>query len=282
MAALRCVCSCVQCCGPGCSLAGRCTTTLLPRGPPPPLLPPPPPPPRPEVAPPEFLRELEKLQDQIPPFCNDEAFAVIQAEYGAPASRLFSAISPEAVAGGQGGLLAGCWGLRGWGCSLHQLHLYLQPTTNPAPPSPPAALVSAAASLGQVYRGVLRSTGEAVAVKVQRPGVATSIALDVYVLRLVRAGLLGRLEAGQTGSWGCRRTEQRLHAPQQSARPTWPGSAAQLSRGRHSPPVFVPTHLQTSAVDPTNPTCLDACLPAAACLCAQVAQVQQRPPRPAG
>lgn len=27
----------------------------------------------PDVAPPEFLRELEKLQDQIPPFCNDEA-----------------------------------------------------------------------------------------------------------------------------------------------------------------------------------------------------------------
>lgn len=28
----------------------------------------------------------------------------------------------------------------------------------------------AAASLGQVYKGTLRSTGEAVAVKVQRPG----------------------------------------------------------------------------------------------------------------
>ena len=59
---------------------------------------------RPDVAPPEFLRELEKLQDQIPPFCNDQAFAVIQAEYGAPASQLFSAISPDAVAGGRGGV----------------------------------------------------------------------------------------------------------------------------------------------------------------------------------
>ncbi|PSC70755.1 putative aarF domain-containing kinase chloroplastic [Micractinium conductrix] len=98
---------------------------------------------RPDVAPPEFLRELEKLQDQIPPFCNDQAFEVIQAEYGvASVSEIFSAISPEAVA---------------------------------------------AASLGQVYRGVLRSTGEAVAVKVQRPGVAASIAVDVYVLRQLLA-----------------------------------------------------------------------------------------------
>ncbi|KAL4451900.1 hypothetical protein ABPG75_007562 [Micractinium tetrahymenae] len=98
---------------------------------------------RPDVAPPEFLRELEKLQDQIPPFCNDEAFEVIQAEYGvASVSEVFSSISPEAVA---------------------------------------------AASLGQVYRAVLRSTGEAVAVKVQRPGVASSIALDVYVLRQLLA-----------------------------------------------------------------------------------------------
>ncbi|MCS6792851.1 MAG: AarF/ABC1/UbiB kinase family protein [Oscillatoriaceae bacterium SKYG93] len=40
----------------------------------------------------------------------------------------------------------------------------------------------AAASLGQVYKGKLK-TGEIVAVKVQRPGLAESIALDVYILR---------------------------------------------------------------------------------------------------
>lgn len=44
----------------------------------------------------------------------------------------------------------------------------------------------AAASLGQVYRGKLK-TGEEVAVKVQRPGLAQSIALDTYVLRGVAA-----------------------------------------------------------------------------------------------
>jgi predicted unusual protein kinase regulating ubiquinone biosynthesis (AarF/ABC1/UbiB family) len=46
----------------------------------------------------------------------------------------------------------------------------------------------AAASLGQVYKGVLRATGEAVAVKVQRPGIGESIAVDMVLLRrLIRA-----------------------------------------------------------------------------------------------
>ncbi|MEO1127789.1 MAG: AarF/ABC1/UbiB kinase family protein, partial [Cyanobacteria bacterium J06639_16] len=40
----------------------------------------------------------------------------------------------------------------------------------------------AAASLGQVYRGRLK-TGEEVAVKVQRPGLAQRITLDIYILR---------------------------------------------------------------------------------------------------
>ncbi len=42
----------------------------------------------------------------------------------------------------------------------------------------------AAASLGQVYKGKLK-TGEIVAVKVQRPGLAQRIALDIYILRCV-------------------------------------------------------------------------------------------------
>jgi predicted unusual protein kinase regulating ubiquinone biosynthesis (AarF/ABC1/UbiB family) len=44
----------------------------------------------------------------------------------------------------------------------------------------------AAASLGQVYKGKLK-TGETVAVKVQRPGLAESITLDVYILRNLAA-----------------------------------------------------------------------------------------------
>ncbi|KAL2608261.1 hypothetical protein R1flu_026834 [Riccia fluitans] len=41
----------------------------------------------------------------------------------------------------------------------------------------------AAASLGQVYKAKLRSTGEVVAVKVQRPYIEESVALDFYLLR---------------------------------------------------------------------------------------------------
>ena len=41
----------------------------------------------------------------------------------------------------------------------------------------------AAASLGQVYRGVLRATGEEVAVKVQRPGIGEGMAIDMLLLR---------------------------------------------------------------------------------------------------
>ena len=43
----------------------------------------------------------------------------------------------------------------------------------------------ASASIGQVYRGTLASNGKEVAVKVQRPGILSEIALDLYVLRLL-------------------------------------------------------------------------------------------------
>lgn len=43
----------------------------------------------------------------------------------------------------------------------------------------------AAASLGQVYKAVLRETGETVAVKVQRPGVLETVSVDLFVLRRV-------------------------------------------------------------------------------------------------
>lgn len=41
----------------------------------------------------------------------------------------------------------------------------------------------AAASLAQVYRARLRSTGQEVAVKVQRPGALSTISKDLYVMR---------------------------------------------------------------------------------------------------
>eukprot|EP00850_Spirogloea_muscicola_P018939 SM000179S03411 [mRNA] locus=s179:170051:173945:+ [translate_table: standard] len=48
----------------------------------------------------------------------------------------------------------------------------------------------AAASLGQVYKATLRSSGASVAVKVQRPGIEVAVSLDFYLLR----GLCGLVD----------------------------------------------------------------------------------------
>ena len=53
---------------------------------------------RPDVVPPLYLRELEKLQDQIPPFPNDDAFAVIQLETGQPPAGMFSELGATTIA----------------------------------------------------------------------------------------------------------------------------------------------------------------------------------------
>lgn len=44
---------------------------------------------RPDLLPPPYIRELENLQDRIPPFPADEAKALIEAELGAPIGELF-------------------------------------------------------------------------------------------------------------------------------------------------------------------------------------------------
>jgi aarF domain-containing kinase len=51
----------------------------------------------------------------------------------------------------------------------------------------------AAASLGQVYKATLASSGDTVAVKVQRPGIGESIAIDMLLLRQ----LLGVVDRSQ-------------------------------------------------------------------------------------
>lgn len=92
---------------------------------------------RPDLIRKDFLEELIKLQDQLPPFDNAIAYDIIKAELKREINSIYSEISPEPVA---------------------------------------------AASLGQVYRARLIS-GEAVAVKVQRPNLKPVIALDIYLMR---------------------------------------------------------------------------------------------------
>ncbi len=96
---------------------------------------------RPDLVPPDYLEELTRLQDQLPPFPNEIAFQFIEEELGARPEQIYAELSPNPIA---------------------------------------------AASLGQVYKGKLK-TGEEVAVKVQRPGLAERITLDLYILRTLAA-----------------------------------------------------------------------------------------------
>lgn len=91
---------------------------------------------RPDLIPVEFISELAKLQDRVPPFPFAEAEAIIQRELGAPSSEVFA-------------------------------HIEIEPT--------------ASASIGQVHRAALKS-GEAAAVKIQRPGIRAVIEVDLEIM----------------------------------------------------------------------------------------------------
>ena len=92
---------------------------------------------RPDLIHRDFLDELIKLQDDLPPFDNYIAHSIIENQLG---------------------------------CTIDQV--YRELSTHPV----------AAASLGQVYRGVLHS-GEEVAVKVQRPNLRPILSLDLCLMR---------------------------------------------------------------------------------------------------
>jgi len=53
---------------------------------------------RPDLVRKDFLEELVKLQDQLPPFPTDIAFDIIEQELAAPVGDIFSTISPQPIA----------------------------------------------------------------------------------------------------------------------------------------------------------------------------------------
>jgi predicted unusual protein kinase regulating ubiquinone biosynthesis (AarF/ABC1/UbiB family) len=91
-----------------------------------------------------YLESLSELQDRLPSFPNEIAWAVMEEELGRPVAEVYDQLSEQPVA---------------------------------------------AASLGQVYKGILRETGELVAVKVQRPAIGESIAVDMLLLRRLMAAV---------------------------------------------------------------------------------------------
>lgn len=110
---------------------------------------------RPDLVREDYMEELSTLQDRVPPFPNEEAFAIMRSQLGiADLDEVFSELSPEPVA---------------------------------------------AASIGQVYRGRLRSNGAEVAIKVQRPGVDQVCTLDLYWLRVLAERGLNALAKERLG-----------------------------------------------------------------------------------
>ncbi|HLJ11644.1 MAG TPA: AarF/UbiB family protein [Planctomycetaceae bacterium] len=55
---------------------------------------------RPDLVPAPIVAELEKLQEQVPPFPAAEAIRILETELGAPVSKLFARFDPEPVAAG--------------------------------------------------------------------------------------------------------------------------------------------------------------------------------------
>ncbi|XP_077211053.1 protein kinase superfamily protein [Tasmannia lanceolata] len=53
---------------------------------------------RPDICPPEYLEELSQLQDALPTFPDEEAFACIERELGLPLDSIYSSISPSPIA----------------------------------------------------------------------------------------------------------------------------------------------------------------------------------------
>jgi len=100
---------------------------------------------RPDLIPFEYIKELSKLQDQVPPFPYDDVRKTIKSETGKLPQEIFERFDETPLA---------------------------------------------AASIGQVHRATLKD-GEAVVVKIQRPGIQKIIEVDLEIM-LHLAGLMER------------------------------------------------------------------------------------------
>jgi len=105
---------------------------------------------RSDLLPAVYLAELQKLQDDVPRFDNNVAFATVEEELGMKFDDIFELMGIEDSDG----------------------NVKVE-----------VGEPIAAASIGQVYKARLRSNGRLVAIKIQRPRCEEVIALDLYVLR---------------------------------------------------------------------------------------------------
>jgi ubiquinone biosynthesis protein len=106
---------------------------------------------RPDLLPPNFIAELSKLQDTVPPFPAELAITTIETDLGRPIDAIFREFCREPLA---------------------------------------------AASLGQAHAAVLHD-GAQVVVKVQRPDIQQTVALDLAILAEAAALAQERTPLGQ-------------------------------------------------------------------------------------
>ena len=108
---------------------------------------------RSDLLPNEYLEQLQKLQDDVPRFDNKIAFRIVEEELGL---------------GGRSSTVMDDDNENDGFSSVFEL-IQNDPV--------------AAASIGQVYKARLRSNGDIVALKIQRPKCEEIIALDLFILR---------------------------------------------------------------------------------------------------
>jgi hypothetical protein len=182
-----------------------------------------------------YLDALAELQDRLPSFPNEIAWLCIEEELGRPVGEVYERLSEQPVAAASlGQVSSSCVRRARPACSTRGLLLAAARALAPLLCS--SAWSCSCRSLRlQVYQGVLRETGEAVAVKVQRPGIGEVIAVDMLLLRRLMAavddnlpqvwacvtewrwpcGLLARGLAQEGAALGCRAllpSEQCVHA----------------------------------------------------------------------
>jgi ubiquinone biosynthesis protein len=103
---------------------------------------------RSDLLAPEYLRELAKLQDRVPPFPSERAKEILEAELGAPVAERFRRFSARPLA---------------------------------------------AASIAQVHEATT-SDGEAVVVKIERPGLRETVRADLEIMARLAAFAEDHLE----------------------------------------------------------------------------------------